>query len=258
MGYNPIMDRMKISLLEMDIHWQDRKRNLRKAVSLIRQASALGSDIAVLPEMFTSGFSMSAYAEPEDGETFGFLSDTAKRYSINIVAGYAVKSGNTAKNMAFVFDRRGVCQARYAKLYPFSYAGEHRHYQAGKGPVVFKIDGIRASVFICYDLRFPEAMRQVAKDISMAFVIANWPKERMSHFNTLLRARAIENQCFVIGVNRIGVDGNGLSYSGGSKVFDPWGQRVQLKRYGELLLAVIRPAKVQEIRQRFPFLMDMK
>jgi predicted amidohydrolase len=242
----------------MDILWHERALNLKKAESLIKNASLKGSDIAVLPEMFDTGFSISAPLERDDGETMGFLSRTSRLYKIAIVAGSAVLTDGGAKNMAFVFSKTGRCIARYSKLYPFSYAGEHRHFSRGDSPLVFRLGSLRASVFICYDLRFPEAMRQVAKKVQSMFFIANWPASRIEHWDTLLRARAIENQCFVIGVNRKGIDGNGIIYNGGSAVFDPLGNRVPLKGKGQLLIADIEPKEVGIVRKKFPFLKDMR
>src|SRR3990172_10615107 len=134
---------IKLALLEMDIAWERKRVNLERAEKLIKKASDNACDIAIFPEMFTTGFSMNVLAEEEKGETFRFLSDSAKKYNINLIAGYAVKADNDkARNMAFVFNRDGGCAARYSKLYPFSYAGEHRHFGAGENPVVFELDGL--------------------------------------------------------------------------------------------------------------------
>ena len=114
--------------------------------------------------------------------------------------------------------------ALYTKMYPFSPAREHRHYEAGAAPVVFELAGAWCGVFICYDLRFPEAFRSIAKNVQAVFVIANWPRSRIEQWDILLRARAIENQCYSIGVNRTGLDGNGLYYSGSSQIVDPRGK----------------------------------
>ena len=129
----------------------------------------------------------------------------------------------------------------------------------GNEQVVFEVDGIKSSIFICYDLRFPELFRKVAKDINVIFVIANWPEVRQPHWESLLQARAIENQCFIVGVNRIGKDGNDLIYGGGSNVFSPLGEN--LSRGGknqEYIVTDLDTAEVGAVRERFPFLQDMK
>ncbi len=138
-------------------------------------------------------------------------------------------------------------------------AGEHEHYEAGAGPVLFRLDGVPASVFICYDLRFPEAMRAVAREVNAVFVIANWPSERVDHWRALLKARAIENQFFVVGVNRAGTDANGIDYPGASGVFGPDGQEICTgSATNELLICEFVPQESERIRSDLPFLDDMR
>lgn len=145
------------------------------------------------------------------------------------------------------------------KIHPFSFSGEDKYYIAGINPVIFNIDDSPCSVFICYDLRFPEIFKKVAKNVQAIFVIANWPASRKEHWETLLKARAIENQCFVIGVNRIGVDGNGITYHGASNIFDPSGNNILCGNdKDEFLTGEINLKDAAEVRSKFPFLKDMK
>ncbi|GAB4387432.1 MAG: amidohydrolase [Thermodesulfovibrionales bacterium] len=254
---------MKLALLQMDVRWEDRPANLRRAAALMEEAAGGGAALAVLPEMFSTGFSMDAdkAAEAEDGETAAFLSATARRLGMGVIGGFAARprGGGMARNLAAVYDGRGRLVASYAKLHPFSPAGEHLHYAPGEGASVFEVQGLRASVFICYDLRFPEAFRAVAREVQAVFVIANWPASRSGHWEALLRARAIENQCFVAGVNRAGTDGNGIVYHGGSRLYGPSGEEVcALGEAEECRVVEIDPDEVGRARERFPFLRDMR
>ncbi|MBZ0157037.1 MAG: carbon-nitrogen family hydrolase [Alphaproteobacteria bacterium] len=254
---------MKIALIQMNSVWEDKRENLEKAAHFTRKASEEGCDLIVFPEMFSTGFSMNlpVVAEEGYGETPSFLSRIAKAYSINLIAGFAmVAPGDTlARNMAVVFTRQGQPTATYTKLHPFCLAGEDRHFIPGEAPSVFDIEGMPSSVFICYDLRFPEIFRMVAKEVHALFVIANWPDSRRDHWETLLKARAIENQCFVIGVNRTGTDGNRLRYPGASAIFGPAGNLILSGNETEEFLAgEIDPSDVTALRTAYPFLKDMR
>ncbi|MGQ3684423.1 MAG: carbon-nitrogen family hydrolase [Candidatus Loosdrechtia sp.] len=254
---------MKIALVQLDIRWESKKINGERAEEFIKKASHEKCDIVVFPEMFNTGFSMNipTIVEDESGETASVLSDMAKRYEINLIAGFPAKAsdGKKGKNLAVVFDRKGERIARYVKIHPFSFASEDQHYTAGNDTVIFNIEGMSASIFICYDLRFPEVFRSIAKDVQAIFVIANWPSSRKEHWVTLLKARAIENQCFVIGVNRTGTDGNGIHYPGASRVIDPSGMEIcSGNDADEFTTCMINPLQVAETRARFPFLSDMR
>lgn len=253
---------MKVALIQLDIVWEDKQANFKNAEGLIKEAAQTGCDIVVLPEMFSTGFSMNVkgIAEEEDGLTASFLSGMAKRHSINVIGGFAARGkGSMGKNVAHVYGRDGVLFSSYSKMHPFCPAGEHDHYEGGEGPVVFKLDGVPASIFICYDLRFPEAIRAVAREVNAVFVIANWPSERVEHWRALLKARAIENQCFVIGLNRIGTDSNGIVYPGASGVFGPDGREIcAASEQDELVVCEFDPREAEKLRSDFPFLDDMR
>ncbi len=254
---------MKIALIQLNIAWEDKERNLERADFFIRKAASESCDLVVLPEMFNTGFSMniSEIGEEIDGETASFLSKCAKKEEINIIGGFPVKKRGCQRglNMAVAFDRKGMCLAGYSKLHPFSFAGEDSFYQAGDETVIFNLEGIQSSIFICYDLRFPEVFRSVAKKVHALYVIANWPSVRRDHWVTLLKARAVENQCFVIGVNRTGTDGNGLDYPGASYIFGPLGETIcQGNEKDEFITEEIDPSIVAKVREQFPFLKDMR
>jgi len=254
---------MKIALIQMDIVWESKKANYARAEKFFIKAARESCDIIVFPEMFNTGFSMniSAIAEDEKGETSRVLSALAKKYALNVIAGFAAKAQGQekAKNLSVVFDRNGSIIAKYSKMHPFSFAKENQFFSAGNTRVIFHLEGIPASVFICYDLRFPEIFRDIAREVRMIFVLANWPSTRKDHWETLLKARAIENQCFVIGVNRAGKDGNGIRYPGASHIFDPLGKDICSGGAREQFIGCeIDPEAVIKVRSQFPFLEDMR
>lgn len=253
---------MKAALIQIDIAWQDRQRNYDKAVYFAKLAASKKCDLVVLPEMFNIGFSMdlTAVADEGVGETTSLLSDVARNNNINLIAGFPMKSPAEQKgrNIAVVFDRTGVLTATYTKIHPFCLAEEGKYYIAGNDVTTFDIDGVPSSVFICYDLRFPEVFRKVSKQVKMIFVIANWPASRRDHWSTLLKARAIENQCFVIGVNRTGSDGNGIDYAGSSGIIDPMGNTLcSAGEESECVMCEFDPSEVDMVRTEYPFLKDM-
>ena len=211
--------------------------------------------------MFDTGFSMNtAYTDP--GETSlseRFCRLLAAEYQVAVLAGVVARSkeGRLA-NEAVVFSPTGTELTRYRKIHPFTGGGEHEHYSAGSQHSVFEWSGFRIAPFICYDLRFPELFRPAARDGAELFVIvANWPEKRSEHWVRLLQARAIENQAFVLGVNRTGTDPS-LVYDGRSCLFDPHGNEVfQAGRTEQVITAEIDPAVARQWRAEFPALRDM-
>ncbi len=257
---------MKIASIQLNISWEDKEENLKRASQFVEKAAKENCDLIVFPEMFTSGFSMNSTEIAEvvsvakqDSLTSATLCSLAKKNSINIIAGFVEKNQTQIENIAVFIARDGKIQARYVKNYPFSFAKEDQFYASGNEQVVFDLEGSSASTFICYDLRFPELFRKVAKQIDIIFVIANWPVNRQMHWETLLKARAIENQCFVVGVNRIGVDGNEMKYGGGSCVFDPLGALLSRgESIQEYIVTEIDLSEASKVRKALPFLSDMK
>ncbi len=253
---------MKIASIQLNIKWEDKTANLNQAHQFIKRAKQEGCDLVVFPEFFTTGFSMDAkkISEPPGGQTAQFLSTQAKQNSINIIGGYAESTPHEkAKNVAIAVNREGHEAAKYVKNHPFSFANEHQHYQPGNKQVTFKIDNTSASIFICYDLRFPEVFRKIAKQVDIIFVIANWPQTRQKHWEALLKARAIENQCYVAGINRTGTDGNNIEYCGASSIINPLGNTLSYgKATQQYITTTINTEETQNTRYKFPFLNDIK
>ena len=253
---------MKIAAISLNIAWQDIEKNLVQAEKFILKAKNDGCDVVVLPEVFNTGFitDIGKFAEPPRGRTYQALQNLASKNSINIVAGISEKTNNAkASNVAVVFDKLGHELAKYSKLHPFNFANEGKYFNAGDDIITFELEGTTCSVFICYDLRFPEVFRQVSRDVEVIFVVANWPNSREKHWEALLIARAIENQCYVVGVNRIGKDGVGQRFNGSSMVIDPLGEvLLQTNKTNEYSVCDLSLSKVAMIREKFPFLSDMR
>ena len=198
---------MKVALIQHDIIWEDAAATRAHVTPLIGDAVENGAAIVVLPEMFAVGFSMAAekVAETVDGATTEWLADTARKHGVMLVAGVPVAIDGSYENHALAFAPDGALLARYAKIHPFSFAEEHRHYRAGNAPVVFDWAGMRFGLAICYDLRFPELYRRLMHlGAECTITIANWPITRVAHWDALLATRALENVSYAIGVNRTG------------------------------------------------------
>ncbi|GAB6182620.1 carbon-nitrogen family hydrolase [Thermodesulfovibrio hydrogeniphilus] len=250
---------MKIAIAQFDIIWKNPSENLKKIEKIALEASASGSNLLVLPEASTTGFCMEDIKIDEDNEyTEKFFMKLASELNINIIAGYFLLKNNKKQNVAKVFSRNGEVLSSYSKIHLFSLLEEHKHFSAGDSPVLFNIEDFCCSVFICYDLRFPELFRKVIPKAEVIFVLANWPSSRAEHWSCLLRARAIENQCYIVGVNRVGKDGNGLEYAGGSAVYGPFGETLLMTDNREsIFYCEINHEYLLDIRRRFPFLNDL-
>ena len=254
---------MNVVGLQFDITWENKPANFAKVHKLLREAAPAKDSLVVLPEMFATGFSMNAaaIAEAYGGETEQFLASTAREFGVCLLAGAAMRGRDgRARNKALVFSPAGELLAFYAKMRPFTPGGEHEHYEAGERPVAFRWCNCSISPLICYDLRFPELFRaaMAAHQPEMFVVIANFPNKRLQHWVLLLQARAIENQAYVIGVNRIGNDPL-LSYGGRSLMVDPHGQI--LADAGAIegaIQAKMDLAALRKYREGLPFLNDMR
>jgi predicted amidohydrolase len=250
---------MKLALAQLDSAWEDKPRNFARVRELARAAGT--ADWLILPEMFATGFSMNeaATVEPADGATVQYLTALAAEFQLGVVGTLIERGPGGACNTALVIDRSGRIRGRYAKVHPFRYALEDRHYAAGDGPVEIEVDGVKLAPFICYDLRFPELFRVAsARGAELLVVVANWPASRIEHWTALLRARAIECQAFVAGVNRCG-SGGGLGYPGRSTVIDPLGEVLWQSGDQESVdLVDIDLARVSQARESMAFLADMR
>ena len=264
--------------IQMDIAWEDPAENFRRVAEMAggaldrvdRSETSTGADdkggpgsvprLLVLPEMFATGFSMDAEAVSAFAdETRGFLSGLASRLSVFILGGYAEPADPLPANACSIFAPDGTEVLHYRKLHPFSLAKEDRHYIGGDSLETANLEGVRVTPLICYDLRFPEPFRPAATGTDLYCVIANWPDKRREAWSTLLRARAIENQAFVLGVNRVGMAGT-EPHAGDSVLVDPMGSVVaEAEAYKEtVVFGKVDPREVTRVRRRLSFLKDRR
>jgi predicted amidohydrolase len=255
---------VRVAGVQLDLVWEAPAENLRRADLQVGRAAAEGAQLVVLPEMFATGFSMRAEAmAAHEAEVFEGLRAMARRHHVWLVAGFADAGPGRPRNAATLLDPSGREHARYHKLHPFSLAREHEHFDAGDGLPVVTVtaeDGtrLRVTTLICYDLRFPEPFRAVAEGTDLFVVIANWPEPRREAWRALLRARAIENQCFVLGVNRVGA-GDGLVYRGDSALLDPFGETLaEASGIEARISGTVGGEAVAAARARFGFLADRR
>lgn len=252
---------MKVAALQSNVKWHDREANFATARRLALEAAQAGARLIVLPEMFATGFSMDTEvtAEPLQGPTPRFLRSLARELGLYLVGGFACQDGGgPPQNVALMVDPDGKDLALYPKIHQIAILDEHLHYAPGKLPCVFALEGFEAACFICYDLRFPELFRTVVDRCALMVVIASWPASRQLHWDVLLRARAIEGQCYVLGVNRVG-EGGGLLFHGGSAIIDPSGEILAREVEREaVVMGEIYPDRVLELRSTMPFLKDRK
>lgn len=253
---------MEVVALQLDVAWQDKADNIARAGRLLDRAGVSAGSLVVLPEMFSTGFTMNApaAAEGDDRQAETFLADTARRFGVTMVAGVVgMGPDGRGRNQAVAFDAAGAEIARYEKMHLFSPAGEADHYGAGEKIITFSWAGFTACPLICYDLRFPEIFRAaVRRGTNLFVVIANWPRPREAHWLVLAKARAIENQAYVIAVNRCGHDPNN-TFGGRSLIVDPRGNI--LTEAGDCPCVVRGRFNLQALeayRRQFPALQDMR
>jgi len=250
---------MKIALVQYSPVWENKDANKQKILSMINKVG--GIELFVFPEMTLTGFTMKSadMSESIQGDSFRYFSSIAKEKSTNILAGIIERRDKRNYNTLIHIKPDGNLVKLYRKVHPFSYSGENENYYAGVKPALTKIRNWKIGLTICYDLRFPELFRKYGKKRAHLIVnIANWPDTRIEHWRTLLKARSIENQCYVAGVNRVGKDPK-LNYVGFSSVFDPMGKEIMAVENEEKVIVVdIDKNYVNEVREKFPFLDDIK
>lgn len=256
------MSAVRAHLVQLDIRWEDRDANFARVDELLADAGTNPGDLVVLPELFDSGFSLNTAATHDnEGRTARYLADLAKRLGVFIQGGRTVipEGSGRALNMMSVYGPAGLTLAEYAKIHPFSFGREPEAFTGGDEVVTYRWGGLICCPAVCYDLRFPELFRTGMKRGAEAFVLgANWPAARQNHWRMLLLARAIENQAFVLGVNRTGDDPH-LVYRGGSIAVGPRGEVLAEADDGETVLSVeIDPAAPRAWRAEFPALRDAK
>jgi predicted amidohydrolase len=251
---------MRVAAVQHDIVWADREANFARLAPLIARAADEGARLAVLTEMFSTGFVVDRddIGEPTGGPSSSFLSEMAARHGIWVAGSCPETAPDDPRpyNSLVVASPDGA-QHRYSKIHPFTYGGEDRHFRPGSEHVTVDIEGTRTSLFVCYDLRFADEFWGLARDTDLYVVPANWPESRRTHWVSLLRARAIENQAYVVGVNRVG-EGGGLAYCGDSRIIDPLGNETVAADGESIACAEVSPQYVAEVRARFPFLQDRR
>ena len=254
---------MKIALVSLNQSWENKAENKQKVgetLALIAE-HCTNTDLVVYPEMTLTGFTMESQKVKEDelsSETITFFKEQAKKYKVSIAFGVVLSKGEKATNNLVVVSEQGVL-ATYAKIHPFSYAGENDYYQAGDELKKLTIGGATIGLTICYDLRFPELYQAYSKDCSVILNIANWPERRVSHWRALNKARAIENQVFMIAVNRIGTDGKGLQYVFSSHIVSPYGEELKGTSLSEEVVVYdLNLEEVAQYRAEFPVKNDRK
>jgi predicted amidohydrolase len=248
---------MRVAAIQHDIVWEDPPATCARIAPMIEHAANDGARLVVLTEMFSTGFSMDTekIAEPVDGPSTRFLVEQAQQHGVWVCGSLPERPEGQALpyNQLVLAEPDGTTH-RYAKIHPFSYAREQERFAAGQEYVTVEVEGVRVSLFVCYDLRFADEFWALAHDTDCYVVVANWPESRREHWRALLVARAIENQSYVVGVNRVGA-GGGLDYVGDSRIVDPLGE-VLAEATGDeaVLLADVEPERVTEVRTKYPCL----
>ncbi len=246
---------MKITILQRNIVWGNSYENVRRVDETI--ATLPDSDIYVLPEMFSTGFCTvpQGMAEPDNGESLQWMQHTAKTRNCAVAGSVAVEINGRFYNRFYFVYPDGTVEY-YDKKHLFTYGGEDKRFTAGDSRVIVNFRGVRILLQVCYDLRFPIWARN-RKDYDMIMYVASWPTPRIDAWKILLRARAIENQCYVVAVNRVGVDPS-CEYNGGSAIIDPYGKTMVECADGEEAeaTATIDIKALEAFRQKFPVLDD--
>jgi predicted amidohydrolase len=252
---------VKVAAIQHDIVWERPEENFARLAPMIAEAAASGARLVALTEMFATGFSMAAerIAEPVDGPSARFLAEQARSTGAWVCGSIPTRHPDGLPTNRLVLAGPDGERHHYDKIHPFSYAGEHEHYGAGDRTITVDVDGVAVTPFVCYDLRFADDFWAEAPHTALYVVVANWPASRRAHWTTLLHARAVENQAYVLGVNRVG-RGDGIDYSGDSCIVDPFGEPVAVADAGveQCIVADVDPQRVAQVRADYPFLRDRR
>jgi len=259
------MPTLNITGIQSTLHWEDKKANLQMFEEKIFSISQ-PTEIVVLPEMFSTGFSMQPekLAETMEGETIQWMKKVAANKKIILTGSLIIEeNGNYYNRLAWVLPNGQL--GHYDKRHLFAYGEEDQHYTPGKKRLIASVNGWKISLLVCYDLRFPVWSRQsthwgpvgTGLEYDVLIYVANWPEKRVNAWTTLLRARAIENQCYVMGVNRTGDDGKKIHYAGESMAIDPMGEILYHKKDEEDIFTVtLDKSHLERAREKFPFWKD--
>ena len=266
------MSTLAVTLVQSFLSWEDKLQNLRMFEEKIDAISAK-TEVIILPEMFSTGFSMKPklLAENMNGDTVQWMKRVSREKKVVLTGSIIIEENGKYFNRLIWMLPNGQ-YGTYDKRHRFAFAGEHEEYSAGTRRLIASVKGWKINLQVCYDLRFPVWARQQAKasdieehsgkqsgdlEYDLLIYVANWPEKRSHAWKTLLQARAIENQCYVIGVNRVGNDGNGINHSGDSMIVDPLGAVVYHKaKEEEVFTMELEKNKVDEVRSHFPFWRD--
>jgi len=265
------MSALIITIIQTNLQWEDKAANLQMLEEKIFSIQEK-TEVVVLPEMFSTGFSMQPekFAETMDGDTVSWMKRMAAEKKIILTGSIIIKENDHYFNRLIWMLPNGQYGV-YDKRHRFAFAGEDEHYTAGTKRLIASVKGWKINLQVCYDLRFPVWARQTSPSNSLSkeegepatpeydvlIYVANWPERRSIAWKTLLQARAIENQCYVAGVNRVGNDGNGIYHSGDSMIIDPMGEILYHKKDDEDIFTItLSKDHLRAIRQKFPFWKD--
>ncbi|PAV28267.1 carbon-nitrogen hydrolase [Virgibacillus profundi] len=254
---------MKIAAVQIDVCYGEPDKNFPRVEEKITEAAAQGANIVVLPEMWNTGYDLARLEEIADVEgkrTKELFTRLSKELGIHIIGGsVSTRKGNEFFNTMYVVNKHGEIISSYDKAHLFKLMDEHHYLQQGNQLHVFSLDNVQMGGVICYDIRFPEWLRKhVLEGANLLFVPAQWPAARIDHWRILLQARAIENQCFVIGVNRVGEDPNN-TFNGQSMVIAPWGEVIWIGENKETIGIIdLQLQEVEEVRKRIPVFQDRR
>jgi len=218
---------MRVALISLNQAWENKVDNFQACRSFVQRVKTEGVELVIFPEMTLTAFSMNTSETAEDFETSAtveLFKELAQEFQIAIVFGVVFLDNEKATNNVLMVDSAGAIIGCYSKIHPFTFVGEDKVFNGGNKICIVKLNSVRIGLTICYDLRFPEIYSALGKNSELIVNIANWPAQRIDHWYTLLKARAIENQLFVVGVNRTGKDGNGLEYIKSSQAINPNGE----------------------------------
>lgn len=257
------MQNLKIGIVQANLKWEDCDGNLAHLESLMNTFFENNiAELVLLPEMFSTGFTMNKeLAESMDGQAIAWMKEQSKKFKTAIGGSLIIKEGAQYFNRFLIVDGDDIITA-YNKRHLFRMAGEHEVFTGGDDRVIVEFNGWKILLQVCYDLRFPVFSRNRKindqPEYDLAIYVANWPAKRAMAWKALLQARAIENQCFAIGVNRVGEDGNQINYSGDSRLIDPWGNITNFAEAGEELVKCVEldANELIKIRSTFPAFLD--
>lgn len=251
------MSDLKIAAIQSDLHWENPGANRNEFEDKI-EGIGEAVDLAILPEMFTTGFTMNAapLAEKQGGRTTQWMQSIARKHNLALCGSVIIEGNGRFYNRLLWVSNTGEI-AKYDKRHLFRMAKEERVYSAGNERLLVDLNGWKICPFICYDLRFPVWSRSRKNEYDLMIFVANWPEKRSAHWRALLPARAIENQAFVVGVNRVGIDGNSFEFRGDSCVISPRGEIVQMESNKECtLIQTLKKSDLEEYRRTFPAWQD--